>query len=125
MAKKHKGKGDSSKANAYKSENRAQKNAIRRLERHLKNYPNDEQGMKRLEEIKKERLYTRNRVKTSHSWTQEEIRYAELNASIGRKAAHTMRFDSKHRNEVSPSKIHEFLARLMAEKIDERISRTR
>lgn len=123
MAKKHKGKGDVSKANAYKSENRAQKNAIRRLERHLKSYPNDEQGVKRLEEIKKERPYTRNRVKTSHSWKPEDIKYAELNASIGRKATHTMRFDSKSRNEVSPSKIHELLARLMAERIDERLSR--
>lgn len=62
----------------YKAENRVQKNAIARLARHCKDYPNDEKAKVRLEEIKKSRPYKRNNVKTSHVWSPTEIYLAQL-----------------------------------------------
>ena len=63
----------------YKAENRVYKNAVARLERHMKNYPNDEQAQKRLVEIKKDgRPYKRNNTKTSHVWSSTDIFLAEL-----------------------------------------------
>lgn len=62
----------------YKAENRVQKNAIARLARHCKEYPEDEAAKVRLEEIKKGRPYKRNNVKTSHVWSPREIYLAEL-----------------------------------------------
>jgi hypothetical protein len=49
--KSNKGKGSYS---VYKTENRAEKNKIKRLERHCKKHPDDEQGKINLARIKKD-----------------------------------------------------------------------
>lgn len=81
MAKKVKrgGKAWKSAYSAYKAENRVEKNAVRRLKRHLKEYPNDELAAKRLEIVTKEgRLYKRNKGKKSHTWSPVDIMTAQL-----------------------------------------------
>lgn len=81
MAKKVKrgGKAWKSAYSAYKSENRVEKNAVRRLQRHLKKYPEDELAARRLEEIvKKGRPYKRNNTKKGHTWSSVDIKLAEL-----------------------------------------------
>lgn len=52
MAKKSSWKGKKQYA-LYKSENRVYKNKLSKLERHCKQYPEDEEGKKHLERVKK------------------------------------------------------------------------
>jgi len=126
LAKKNKRGGTAWKSgySAYKAENRVKKNAIKRLEKHLKMYPNDEQGKARLQEIKVERPYTRNNTRKGRVWTPEEKAYAELMGCIEGKVTHQLTFENNHSKKPSSSQIQQQFAKLLARKIDEKLLRS-
>lgn len=64
---------------AYKSENRVVKNRIRRLERHLKKYPNDTVAQTALKDGPERRRYT----PSKNVWGPLDKYFAELYASVG------------------------------------------
>lgn len=123
MAKnvKRGGKAWKSGYTTYKAENRVKKNAIRRLERHLKNYPNDEAGKARLEEIRLERPYKRNNVKKSHTWSPGDIQYASIQGLISGASKHEMEYGQNRSRKASPSQMAETLSYALARNIDERL----
>lgn len=122
MAKKVKRGGKCWKAgySTYKTENRVKKNAILRLERHIKNYPNDEAAKLRLEEVKLERPYKRNNTKKGHSWTPGSKFLAGLESTITGKVKHEQEYGQKRDRKPSPSQMADALASALRMKIDER-----
>ena len=127
MAKKTKRGGKAWKAgySTYKAENRVKKNAIRRLERHIKAYPNDESAKARLEEVRLERPYKRNNVKKGHIWSPEDIRYATLQGQISGSAKHASTYEANKKKVRTPTEIARQLSNLLARKIDEELLRAR
>lgn len=82
MAKKTKRGGKAWKAgySAYKAENRVYKNAVSRLERHIKNYPEDSQAVAQLETFKKEGRPWKRTPPRGKRMSPREIKLREYNA---------------------------------------------
>lgn len=79
MSKRSRGAADTQYYNSAKAENRAVKNRTHKLERHLKNFPNDEQAAQAL----KKGLTYRRKAPYSKVWTTAKRKYAQDLRYIG------------------------------------------
>ena len=80
MAKKSTSKAQQARAQAYKTNNTCAKNRKRKLERHLKKYPNDVTASVAL---KKGPGYRRKKPNNSKLWTRQKKEYAHLLKTLG------------------------------------------